>query len=111
MPFGLYNAPATFQRLMERVLAGLHWSTSLVYLDNIIFNHTSTVEEHFTRLEEVLTRIRQAGLKIQQRKCHLLKKKVHYLGHMVSGQGISTNPDKIRSISLWPTPTNIKEIK
>ena len=55
MPFGLTNAPSTFQSLMELVLRGLHWSTCLVYLDNIIV-YSSTIDEHFTRLREVFGR-------------------------------------------------------
>ena len=64
MPFGLTNAPSTFQSLMELVLRGLHWSTCLVYLDDIIV-YSSTIEEHFTRLREVFERLRMAGLKIK----------------------------------------------
>ena len=56
MPFGLCNAPGTFQHLMEHVLRGLHWSTCLVYLDDIIIFST-TVEKHLTRLADVLTRL------------------------------------------------------
>ena len=75
MPFGLCNAPATFQRLMERVLAGLHWSSCLVYLDDIIV-YSRSVEEHLTLLGEVFARLRKAGLKIKPSKCHLLQTSV-----------------------------------
>jgi len=80
MPFGLCNAPSTFQRLMELVLAGLQWNICLVYLDDIIV-HSRTVKEHLVRLEEVYTRLRKAGLKIKPAKCHLMQKSVKYLGH------------------------------
>ena len=110
MPFGLCNAPGTFQRLMEHVLRGLHWSTCLVYLDDIIVFST-TVEEHLTRLAEVLTRLRQAGLKVKPCKCHLMKKSVHYLGHVVSSEGVETDPAKIQCIADWTTPSNAKELK
>ena len=56
MPFGLFNAPGTFQRLMEHVLQGLHWSTCLVYLDDIVI-YSRTIEEHLARLAEVFTRL------------------------------------------------------
>ena len=79
MPFGLTNAPSTFQMLMGLVLAGLSWSTCLVYLDDIIV-FSQTVEEHFTRLADVLRRLNEAGLKLKPSKCQLFRKSVQYLG-------------------------------
>ena len=67
MPFGLCNAPSTFQRLMELVLTGLHWSSCLVYIDDIII-FSSMVQEHFQRLLEVFERLRSAGLKVKPSK-------------------------------------------
>ncbi len=110
MPFGLCNAPATFQRLMERVLQGLHWSTCLVYLDDIII-FSASVGDHLARLDEVLARLREAGLKLKPSKCQLLRKSVHYLGHVVSERGVETDPAKIECIANWPTPSNTKELK
>eukprot|EP00731_Ephydatia_muelleri_P005099 Em0002g1275a len=82
MPFGLCNAPSTFQHLMERVLAGLHWSTCLVYIDDIIL-FSRTVQEHFQNLTEVFQRLKQAGLKLKPKKCHLFRNKVKYLGRQL----------------------------
>ena len=110
MPFGLCNAPGTFQRLMEHVLRGLHWSTCLVYLDDIII-FSKTIEEHLTRLREVLSRLRTAGLKLKPRKCHLLKQSVHYLGHVLSSEGVKTDSAKIKCITEWPTPSDAKELR
>ena len=70
MPFGLCNAPATFERLMERVLKGLHWRTCLVYLDDIIVMGKN-FEEHLENLGQVLERIQAAGLKLSPKKCSL----------------------------------------
>ena len=97
MPFGLSNAPATFQRLMEQVLAGLHWSTCLVYLDDIIV-FSRTVAEHLGQLRDVFTRLKNAGLKLKPSKCHMLQNRVRYLGHIVSGKGIEADPEKVRSL-------------
>ena len=68
MPFGLANAPSTFQRLMELALSDLHWKTCLVYLDDIII-FSRTVEDHFSPLAEVFQRLRDAGLKLKPSKC------------------------------------------
>ena len=110
MPFGLCNAPSTFERLMERVLAGLHWKVLLVYLDDVIV-FAKTVDEELTRLETVFQRLRDAGLKLKPRKCHLFKRSVLYLGHIVSPDGISTDPEKIKVVEDWPVPTSVKEVQ
>ncbi|KAG5896052.1 hypothetical protein JTB14_011047 [Gonioctena quinquepunctata] len=89
MPFGLCNAPATFERLMETVLKGLSWNTCLVYLDDIIVVGRS-FEDHVKNLEEVFLRLRNPGLKLSPKKCHLFQKEVRYLGHVVSGEGVAT---------------------
>ena len=110
MPFGLSNAPATFQRLMEHVLSGLHWSICLVYLDDItVFG--KSVEEHLDQLREVLTSLQNAGLKIKPSKCHLMQTRVRYLGHIVSSKGIEIDPEKVRCVSDWPTPTDQRSLK
>ena len=82
MPFGLCNAPATFQHLMDFVLAGLQWSSCLVYLDDVIIMGRS-FEDHFKNLALVLERLQDAGLKLKQEKCAFFWKEVLYLGHIV----------------------------
>ena len=110
MPFGLCNAPATFQRLMEQVLTGLHWTCCLVYLDDItVFSRSVT--EHLSKLREVLSRLKAAGLKVKPLKFHLLRRSVQYLGHILSARGVETDPEKIRYIAEWPVPTCSKELK
>ncbi|XP_038064778.1 uncharacterized protein LOC119735148 [Patiria miniata] len=110
MPFGLCNAPSTFERLMERVLHGLQWQICLVYLDDVII-FSKTFESHIDRLGVVLDRIRQAGLKLKPDKCHLLQEEVSYLGHIVSKGGVKTDPSKTRQIEEWPVPRNIQEVR
>ena len=109
MPFGLSNAPATFERLMDKVLAGLHWETLLVYLDDLIIFGKSVPEE-LSRLRQVFHRLRQANLKLKPRKCHLFKTQVSYLGHVVSNEGVSTQ-EKIEAVKSWPTPKNVTEVR
>ena len=110
MSMGLVSAPATFERLMERLLAGLHWKTCLVYLDDVIVFST-TFEDHVSRLDDVLACIGQAGLKISPKKCSLFQEKVNLLGHVVSKQGISTDPTKVAAVRNWKTPSNVREVR
>ena len=110
MPFGLCNAPATFQRLMDIVLTGLQWTSCLVYLDDIIVLGR-TFTEHLSNLGSVFSRIRDAGLKIKPEKCSFLKEKVKYLGHIVSKEGIAADPEKTATVKTWPTPTRTKEVQ
>ena len=107
MPFGLCNAPVTFQLLMALVLAGLQWSHCLVYLDDIIVLGR-TFTEHLANFQLVLGRLHQAGLKSQPKKCEFLQHKVHYLGHIVSDKGVAADPTKTEKVATWPTPTTIK---
>ena len=94
MPFGLTNAPATFQRLMEYCLGELHLNWYIIYLDDIIV-FSRTPEEHLHRLKAVLNKLEAAGLKLKPSKCDLFKQQINYLGHVVSKEGISTDPEKI----------------
>ena len=110
MPFGLCNAPATFQRLMNLVLAGLQWSSCLVYLDDIIIVG-STFEEHMERSKAVLERLSKAELKLQLSKCRFFQQEFQYLGHVVSKHGISTDPSKIEKVIQWPIPCSKKEVQ
>ena len=79
MPYGLCNSGATFERLMELILAGLHWSTCLIYVDDIIC-FSKTVEEHMRRLDEIFCGIREAGLKLAPSKTSLFQQRVSFLG-------------------------------
>ena len=110
MLFGLTNAPATFQRLMERCLGDLNLKQCLVYLYDIII-FFSTFEEHPTRLKAVLVKLRKYNLKLQPSKCHLFKRSINYLGHMISAEGISTDPAKIEALRSCPTPTDVTQLR
>ena len=110
MPFGLCNAPATFQCLMDCILAGLQWSSCLVYIDDIIIVGRS-FEEHLHHLQQVFDRLKSAGLKIHPSECHFLHKKVNFLGHIVSTEGVSPDPSKTSIVKEWPTPKSVKEVQ
>ena len=96
MPFSLANAPATFQRLVDLLLSGLHWTHCLVYLDDVIV-FAPTEEEHPRRLGLVLGRVSKAGLTLKTLKCHWMKSSVKFLGHIISGKCIMVDPAKIKS--------------
>ena len=96
MRFGLCNAPATFQRLMELVLAGLQWTTCLVYLDDVIVVGRN-LEEHLLHLKSVFQRMRESNLKLKPAKCALCLEKVNFLGHVVSRDGVATDPAKLHN--------------
>ena len=110
MPFGLCNAPATFQRLMDLVLAGVQWSHCLVYMDDIIVVGRS-FKDHLQNLSVVLQRLKDANLRLKPAKCSFCKTKVSYLGHIVSRHGVATDPEKTNKVSKWPTPTTISEVQ
>ena len=96
-PFGLCNAPATFSRLMDLVLAGLQWETCLFYLDDIIV-FAATWEEHLARLHQVFERLRHAKLKLGTKKCTFAAKEVSYLGHRVTEEGLLPDPSLLTAI-------------
>ena len=109
VPFGLCNAPATFSRLRDRVLAGHHWETCLFYVDDIIV-FSSTWEEHLTQLRQVFERLRHANLKLGADKCTFAAKEVNYLGHRVTEEGLLPDPslrEAIRDIPPPKTPTEV----
>ena len=110
MPFGLKNAPATFQWLMETVLSGLIRKVCLDYLDDIIVTGR-TFSEHIDNLREVLTRLREAGLRLKPRKCFFAMREVEYLGYHVSGDGISADPAKVKAVEDFPRPQNLKQTR
>ncbi|GBN05203.1 Retrovirus-related Pol polyprotein from transposon 297 [Araneus ventricosus] len=96
MPFGLRNAPATFERLMETVLRRLTSEASLVYLDDIIIIER-TFEEHLNNIRKVFQRLQKANLKLSPKKCRFFRKEVSYLGHIISSDGVKTDPENTKA--------------
>ena len=87
MPFGLCNAPATFQRLMQNCLGEPNLTYALVYLDDVVV-FSDTEEEHLKRLRAVLERFQEHGLKLKPSKCNFFQTEISYLGHQVSAAGM-----------------------
>ena len=109
VPFGLAQAPAYFQLLMNlNLLNGLKFA--MTYLDDIII-FSENESQHLEHLETVFSHLREAGLKMKWPKCDFFKSKIHYLGHLISPEGISPLPNKLDYIQHMPAPKNAKEIK
>ena len=108
VPFGLAQAPAYFQLLMNKVLKKLKFA--MTYLDDIIIFSQNELQ-HLEHLEIVFSHLREAGLKMKHSKCDFFKSEIHYLGHLISPEGISPLPNKLDSIKHMPVPNSTKEIK
>ena len=110
MPFGLKGAPATFQRLMTKVLGPYLYEFVMVYLDDIII-FFQTIDEHLQHMRKVLEALRQAGLKLKLEKCEFAKKQLKYLGFIISEFSIKPDPEKVRAIVDQPALTNQTQIR
>ena len=114
MPFGVTNAPAVFQRLMQRVLSGLQTSSTVefvsVYLDDVIV-FSETLQDHIKHLRAVFDRLRKAGLMLNPSKCKLLSKEVEYLGHIVTPCGLQPNNRNLEAVRNFPQPTTLKQLR
>ena len=109
MPFGLANAPATFQWLMETCLRDLNLNYCIIYLDDIVI-FSKDLANHLMRLEAMFQKLEHARLKLKPSKCELFYRQITYLGHIVSVQGIVTDEGKIDAIKNWSTPTTVTEV-
>ncbi|CAI5653216.1 unnamed protein product [Oreochromis niloticus] len=110
LPFGLCNAPATFERLMDKVLTGIPRGECVVYLDDILV-HGASFHAALGALRRVLERVLAAGLKLNPRKCCLMQREVAFLGHRLGAGGVGTMDDKIQAVKDWPTPRSVQELK
>ena len=110
MPFGLCNAPPTFQRLMLNCLGELNLTYCLIYLDDVIvFSHTE--EEHLHRMRVIFDRLREHGLKLKPSKCEVFKTEINYLAHHVSKKGVQPSKKNLESIAECPPRRYVHEGK
>ena len=110
MPFGLTNALATFMHLMQSCLGEMHLKWCIIYLDNITV-FSKMPEEHIERLRAVFEKLSAAGLRLKPSKCEFFKSQIAYLGHIVSKDGIETDPKKITAIKEWPILKTVTEVQ
>jgi hypothetical protein len=110
MPFGLKNAPTTFQCIMNEVLALLLRKFVMVFLDDILV-YSKSLKEHIHHLTLVLQKLREHQLYLKASKCSFVKSQLDYLGHIISVIGVATDPSKTADMLKWPTPTNVTELR
>ena len=110
MPFGLCNAPATFQRLMNHILRKYLGDFVLVYLDDIII-YSKIWKGHLNHLRLVFKALRGVGLIVKVKKCEFAKKELKFLGHIISREGIRTDPEKIEKMVNIEPSKNLKKLR
>lgn len=110
MSYGLTSAPATFQSLMNTILSPLLRKGVLVFIDDILVYNVD-LQIHVSTLRQVLQILDKHQLKIKRSKCSFAKQQLTYLGHVISKQGVATDPKNIEAVKSWPSPTNVKEVR
>ncbi|MGR0243415.1 reverse transcriptase family protein [Klebsiella pneumoniae] len=110
MPFGLKNAPITFQRLMDEFLRGIDEEMCQVYMDDLLV-FSKTEADHIKHLRSVLTRVRDFGLKLSREKSLLGHDQLNFLGHNISREGVKPDATKVEAISKMEVPKDVKGIR
>ena len=110
MNFGLCNAPATFQRLMDKILRPFINKFVVVYLDDITI-YSKIFEEHCNHLQAVFNKLQEANLKLNIEKCFFFLNELKFLGHIIGKDGIKPDDEKIEKVKNFPIPTNIRQIR
>jgi len=110
MDFGLTGAPNTFLGAMNDTLAPVLHKCALVFFDDILIYSTS-FDEHISHIRTVLHLLQKDNWKVKLSKCEFAQTKISYLGHVISAEGLSTDPSKIDDIVNWPVPKNVKDVR
>lgn len=110
MPFGLCNAPATCQRLMNNILRKWLDQQCICYLDDILI-YGLRIEEHEATVTNIMQALQDAGLKLKMEKCCFNATEVTFLGYVITTQGIQMDPAKVESVLAWSAPTNVKGVQ
>jgi hypothetical protein len=110
MPYGLTGAPATFQNAMNKIFAPLLRRCVLVFIDDILI-YNATLEEHQEHLKAVFQLLAEHQLKVKRSKCTFAQPRLKYLGHIISAEGVATDPKSIEAVRKWPVPENAKDVR
>ena len=111
MPFGLSNAPASFQGYINKILAEKLDVFVIVYLDDILIYTEDPGQGHVEAVRWVLDVLRRHGLFANLKKCRFHKDKVRFLGYIVSAQGVRMEDERIEAVKNWPEPTSVRDIQ
>ncbi|KAH9267895.1 hypothetical protein BASA83_009604 [Batrachochytrium salamandrivorans] len=110
MPFGLANAPAQFQRMMNSLFREMNGKYVLVYLDDIVI-YSSNMAEHKVHVRNVFKVLADNCLFCRAEKCHFYQTKIKYLGYIISSSGVSMDPSKIKAVQEWPAPRKVRDLQ
>lgn len=110
MPFGLTNALATFQAAMNTIFVPLLMKSVLVFMDDILV-YNKTMDDHLVHLQQVLQILQENSFLLKKSKCMFGQQSLEYLGHIVSRNGVTTEPPKISAVSNWTIPKTIKQLR
>ncbi len=110
MPFGLCNAPATFQRLLNNIIRPLLDDFVVIYLDDVLI-YSKSLKEHKEHVHKVLTLLREHKLYAKSSKYAFAQTEVEFLGHIASQEGIATDPTKIEAIKNWPQLRTVYDVR
>lgn len=110
MPFGLANAPAVFQRMMNHVLGPARFDKATVYIDDVLV-YGKDPNEALARLDEVLKLLDDANLKLNLSKCRFLQNNIEYLGYQICSDGMRPGEAKTRCVQEFPTPENVHAVR
>ena len=110
MPFGLCNAPSTFQSLMNDIFRPYMRKFVLVFFDDILV-YSPTWEAHLQHVREVLSLIQHHQLSVKFKKCEFGKRELEYLGHIISNTGVTVDQSKVQAMTDWPVPTSVTELR
>ena len=110
LPFGLQNAPMSFQLLMSHVLKSQNWKYVLVYIDDILV-FSKDFDTHLDHINNVFKRLREANLTLKPSKCSFAVNQVHFLGHILSAKGVQVDPSNTNKIKNFPIPATKKQIR
>ncbi|UYV62918.1 K02A2.6-like, partial [Cordylochernes scorpioides] len=110
MPFGLKNAPSTFQRIIQHIIGNLLWNGVCNYQDDILI-YSSTFKDHIELTKKIFDKLKENNIKLKLKKCSFAKQEIRYLGHTIGHNKIKPDPEKIKAINEFPQPKTVKQVR